>query len=78
MSNKRDTQLRKIGHAEREERAKGRRERNRKAHEAKRRARGVRTRAEYEAQSVSRAKPWLALGISRTTWYRRALIRLVL
>lgn len=28
-------------------------------------------RAEYEAQSIERAKPWEALGISRTTWYRR-------
>jgi hypothetical protein len=28
-------------------------------------------RAEYEAQSVERAKPWEALGISRATWYRR-------
>jgi predicted ArsR family transcriptional regulator len=28
-------------------------------------------RAEYEAQSLSRAKPWEALGMSRATWYRR-------
>lgn len=28
-------------------------------------------RAEYEAHSIERAKPWEALGISRTTWYRR-------
>lgn len=28
-------------------------------------------REEYLANSVSRSKPWLALGISRATWYRR-------
>lgn len=28
-------------------------------------------RAEYEAHSIERAKPWEALGISRATWYRR-------
>jgi transcriptional regulator with XRE-family HTH domain len=26
-------------------------------------------RADYEANSISRAKPWAALGISRRTWY---------
>jgi hypothetical protein len=28
-------------------------------------------RAEYEANSISRTKPWEALAISRTTWYRQ-------
>lgn len=28
-------------------------------------------RAEYEARSISRARPWEAEGISRRTWYRR-------
>jgi hypothetical protein len=28
-------------------------------------------RAEYEAQSISRTKPWEALGMSRATWYRK-------
>jgi len=28
-------------------------------------------RAEYEAQSISRLKPWEAEGVSRATWYRR-------
>lgn len=37
----------------------------------RRRARGAQPRAEYETNSVSRAKPWEALGISRRTWYRR-------
>lgn len=27
-------------------------------------------RAEYEANSISRAKPWDSMGISRRTWYR--------
>jgi hypothetical protein len=28
-------------------------------------------RADYLARSVEAAKPWVALGISRATWYRR-------
>ena len=28
-------------------------------------------RAEYLAQSMTRSKPWEALGMSRTTWYRK-------
>jgi predicted DNA-binding transcriptional regulator YafY len=28
-------------------------------------------RVAYEANSISRAKPWEAFGISRATWYRR-------
>jgi hypothetical protein len=28
-------------------------------------------RRDYEARSIARQKPWLALGISRATWYRR-------
>jgi hypothetical protein len=47
--------------------------------EAKKRARdrrrrrdaGSKPRTDYEAASINRAKPWLALGISRATWYRR-------
>jgi predicted transcriptional regulator len=27
-------------------------------------------RADYEAQSLTRAKPWEGLGMSRATWYR--------
>jgi hypothetical protein len=38
---------------------------------AKRARRGMKTRAEYEANSLSRTKPWVAEGISRRTWYRR-------
>lgn len=39
--------------------------------EAKRRAKGVKSRAEYEANSVNSQKPWIAEGISKRTWYRR-------
>jgi hypothetical protein len=37
----------------------------------RRRAKGATSRSEYEANSITRAKPWVALGISRRTWYRR-------
>jgi hypothetical protein len=40
---------------------------------AKRRADGVQPRAEYEAESIERARPWEAAGISRATWFRRAV-----
>jgi hypothetical protein len=36
-----------------------------------RRTRGAKLRAEYEAKSLSRTKPWEAEGISRRTWERR-------
>jgi hypothetical protein len=39
--------------------------------ERRRRSRGARPRAEYEANSLARAKPWEAEGVSRRTWYRR-------
>ena len=32
---------------------------------------GMKTRAEYVANTLSRDKPWEAEGISRRTWYRR-------
>ncbi len=38
---------------------------------ARRRAAGAVTRAEYEANSVSKQKPWENLGISRATYYRK-------
>jgi hypothetical protein len=31
---------------------------------------GVKPRAEYEGNSISRSRPWLAEGVSRTSWYR--------
>jgi hypothetical protein len=48
-----------------------RKRRRRLYHEHRRRSRGVRPRADYEANSLSRAKPWEAEGMSRRTWYRR-------
>jgi hypothetical protein len=36
-----------------------------------RQARDSKSRAEYEAASLSRTKPWEREGISRRTWYRR-------
>ena len=46
-----------------------RRRRNRRAHEQRRRANGVRPRAEYRATSRTAIKPWEAAGMSRRTWY---------
>jgi hypothetical protein len=37
----------------------------------KRRGKGMKTRAEYEAQSLSAIKPWETMGISRRTWERK-------
>ena len=37
----------------------------------KRQRRNREPRAKYEANSINRTKPWLALGISRATWFRR-------
>lgn len=28
-------------------------------------------RDEYEAKSITRSSPWVALGMSRATWYRK-------
>jgi hypothetical protein len=36
----------------------------------RRRLKGAKPRAQYEAQSISRAKPWESLGMSRASWYR--------
>jgi hypothetical protein len=59
------------------ERQAARRERKRKAEAARRRALGKRPRQEYEANSISRARPWTAIGMSRATWYRRERCALV-
>jgi hypothetical protein len=45
--------------------------RARQRKEERRRAKGAKPRAEYEARSLTRTKPWEALGMSRRTWYRR-------
>jgi hypothetical protein len=46
-------------------------ERDRERHTARRRAAGAVDRATYEANALSRQKPWEALGMSRRTWYRK-------
>lgn len=46
------------------------REMDRKRDEQKRRAGGAKDRASYVAQSISTAKPWEALKMSRAKWYR--------
>jgi hypothetical protein len=45
--------------------------RDRRAKERKRRSRGAMSRAEYEAQSLTKTQPWLAENVSRRTWERR-------
>lgn len=52
-------------------RTKRRNQRNRKAKTEARRKAGLKRRADYEAQSIERAKPWIEEGISRRTWFRR-------
>lgn len=44
---------------------------DRKRREEQRRAVGMMDRASYVAQSISTAKPWEALKMSRRTWYRK-------
>ena len=44
-------------------------ERDRERHIARRRAAGAIDRETYEANSISRQKPWEALGMSRRSWY---------
>jgi hypothetical protein len=43
----------------------------RQRRQARRRVQGKKPRAEYLAKSFNQTKPWLALNISRSTWYRR-------
>ena len=45
--------------------------RNNERREQIRREAGAKTRAEYEAESLSRLKPWEAEGISRRWWYKK-------
>lgn len=52
-------------------RTKRRKERDRDRKATARRAAGAKPRTEYEAASLSRAKPWTAEGISRASWYRK-------
>lgn len=48
-----------------------RKQRDREMKAAARQAAGMAARAHYEAESIAKAKPWEAAGISRATWYRR-------
>jgi hypothetical protein len=57
--------------ADKRERRRRRKERNRGAEALRRRHRGAKPRNEYEANSISKAKPWEAEGWSRAKWYRR-------
>ena len=54
-----------------EKRSARRRQRDVERKKRGRRARGARPRAEYESNSLTRAKPWMQEGISRRTWERR-------
>jgi hypothetical protein len=47
------------------------REHHRQRKEDDRRANGVRPREAYLAGSISAVEPWVALGMSRATWYRK-------
>lgn len=47
------------------------RTKDRRAKREKRRKAGAVPRAQYEAESISRKKPWEEAGISRATYYRR-------
>jgi hypothetical protein len=53
------------------ERARLRKARKSERQKERRREAGVRSRSQYEGESISRVKPWEAKGISRTTWFRR-------
>jgi hypothetical protein len=53
-----------------EQRKARRKLRNRLLKQAGRRQAGARQRSGYEANSLSRTKPWERLGMSRRSWYR--------
>jgi hypothetical protein len=53
-----------------QQRAEQRKRRNAERMRALRKAQNATPRAIYEAQSLSRTKPWEAAGVSRRTWYR--------
>jgi hypothetical protein len=56
----------------REQRLARRQEQQRIAKEIKRRLAGATPQDKLRARSAAHRKPWLALGISERTWYRRA------
>jgi hypothetical protein len=57
--------------ADKRERKRRRQERSRLFKERRRRDKGAKLRAEYEANSKSQKKPWDLEGTSRRTWYRQ-------
>jgi hypothetical protein len=54
-----------------QQRARRRKEQDRRNKQNKRKARGAKSRAEYEAHSLTHTKPWEKESISRRTWFRR-------
>jgi hypothetical protein len=48
-----------------------RRDRDRRYREQQRRAKGAKPRKDYVDNALTRQKPWLVMGISRRSWYRR-------
>lgn len=52
------------------QRAAARKEAKRNREQQRRRAAGRKPRAEYLAEQAAAPKPWLALGMSRASWYR--------
>ena len=73
MEARKELKIRTIGatDATREERAEIAKRNQVERKKAKRRARGVRPRDEYEGQSLSKKVPWKAEGVCRRTWERR-------
>lgn len=55
------------------QKARHRKTADRERQQRRRRASGQKSRDDYEADSRSRQKPWEALGIARSTWYRKGM-----
>src|SRR5215211_210804 len=68
-----ELRIRRIGAYDvtKRERTRRRRLQNNEAKKQRRLEQGAQPREQYEAQSLSRTKPWDREGISRRTWYRR-------
>jgi hypothetical protein len=56
-------------------RAKRRKRKGAAAHQARRRKQGAVARSEYRVRSISNQKPWEALRVSRSTWYRNGRLK---
>jgi len=55
-------------------RIKRRKEKRRLAAQARRRAKGTRSREQVHAEALAKAEQWKAKGVSRRTWYRQRQI----